>query len=600
MWLLLPVLLPLGLFLPGFFLARCLRLGLAWAAALPLSLVVLFHCVFWLGVFHAPVTLWTALAGLLPATAAAWWLSTRYAAPKKVAPAAPLDRLDFALLIGTALVAAVLLTRAIVSPLSGPDTPFRWDFLARQILALRSFSFYPPLTPADFRLYFYPDGIPPLIPFANWWIYASAGRYLPALTSLFVAAQFVATLALVYGTAAALWSRRAGILAAATLAACPLYFNSVAIGQETGLTALSLAAMLYCLAAHREPDSLPALVAAALMAALCALSREYGWAAVAVGTAVLLWQRKPVKKAAIYAAVAIAAAAPCYARNWIVAGNPFYSLRLLGFAVNPVHDAILQYYRSTLGPKEWAAPALLTLVGTLLLMATAPIFAGIPGAVARFRSYGYLAFAAAVFTAIWIQSTGYTSGGMEYSLRVLSPVWAVLSIAAAGLLVSVRLPRPALVVSLLALQLWTACFGILYPADPRTLPLQQWPSHAFNTVPPGTDFQIRDQLVKLLPPGSKVLSDSAYLYVAMYEKGVQVVPVWSPEVRFLFSAAPDDADRALSALGISSVVVYPHSLNTGYLVSASPFYATLGQRWKLRAQVPGQLMILGPPARTAR
>lgn len=594
---LLPVLLPLGLFLPGFFLARALRLRLAWAAALPLSLVVLFHCVFWPGVFHVPVTLWSALVGLVTATGAAWWLSTRVA-PEKTTPAPRLDRLDFALLTGAAIVSAVLLARTAVSPLTGPDTPFRWDFLARQILAQRSFSFYPPLTPADFRLYFYPDGIPPLIPFANWWIYA-AGRYLPALTSIFVAAQFVSTLALVYGIAAALWSRRAGILAAAVLAACPLYFNAVAIGQETGLTALSLAAMLFCLVSGRTPDGLRASIAGGLMAALCALSREYGWAAVAVGIAVLLWQRNPVKHAAIFSAVAIAVAAPWYVRNWIVAGNPFYSLRFLGFAVNPVHDAILQYYRNTLGPEEWKPAALITLVGTLLFMAPLQIFAGIPGA-ARFRKHGYFAFAAVVFIAIWVQSTGYTSGGLGYSLRVLSPVWAVLSIAAASLLVSTRVPRLGLAITLVALQLWTALYGVLYPADPRTLPIDQWPSHAFNTVPPGTDFQIRDQLVRLLPPGSKVLSDSAYLHAALIEKGVQVVPVWSPEVRFLFSATPDEADRALNVLGISNVVVYPSSLNTGYLVSASPFYATLGQRWKLRAQVPGVLMLLGPPQQAAR
>lgn len=629
MWFLSPVLLPLGLFLPGFFLARALRLRMKLAAALPLSLLVLFHCVFWLGVFHVPITLWTGLGALLPATGAAFWLASRRlpgktperdaaswkalpqkpasrkaitqkgvpqkAAPLEKEPARSLDRLDFAMLIGAAFVCAVLLARTAISPSLGPDTTFRWDFLARQILDQRSFHFYPPLTPADFSVYFYPDGIPPLIPFANWWIYAAVGRYLPPLTSLFIAAQFACTLALVYGTAAALWSRRAGVLAAALLAGCPLYFNSVALGQETGLTALSLIAMLYSLVAETAPESWYASAAGGLMAALCALSREYGWAAAAVGIAVLLWRRRPVKSVGVFAGVAIAAASPWYVRNWIVAGNPLYSLRFLGFHVNPIHDAILQYYRHTLTPLEWTPSALGAVALSLLFMAPAQVFAGIPGAAGRLRNYGYLGLAAVVFVAIWIQSTGYTSGGMGYSLRVLSPVWAVLSLAAAAMLVSLtRNARLALVAVIVGLECWTACYGILYPADPRTLPLDKWAGQAFRTVPSGTDFQIRDQLAAMLRPGAKILSDSAYLHAAMIDKGVTVVPVWSPEVRFLFSAAPADADRALAALGISSVAVYPRSLNTDYLRAASPFYATVADRWKVRAQVPGVVYILGP------
>ena len=161
----------------------------------------------------------------------------------------------------------------------GGDTPFRWDFLARQLLAYGKFDFYPPLTPADFRTYFFVDGIPPLVSFTHWWLYASAGRHLPALTSVFVAAQFVCTLAFTYGAASAVFSRRAGVLAAAILAASPLYFRSVVQGQETGLTALSIAATIYFVVIARQPDDLPAMVSAGLAAALCALSREYGWIA---------------------------------------------------------------------------------------------------------------------------------------------------------------------------------------------------------------------------------------------------------------------------------------------------------------------------------
>ena len=153
MLLLFPFLLALGLFLPGYFVARQLRHRLWWASAFVISLLVLFHCVFWLGVFRVPITLWTVLPCLLAATTVAAWL-LRKTAPVKHEPAAPWDRHDRILLIASAAVGAVLLARSAVSPLIGFDTLFRWDFLAQRLLALGTFSFYPPLTPADFRTYF--------------------------------------------------------------------------------------------------------------------------------------------------------------------------------------------------------------------------------------------------------------------------------------------------------------------------------------------------------------------------------------------------------------------------------------------------------------
>ena len=91
-----------------------------------------------------------------------------------------------------------------------------------------------------------------------------------------------------------------------------------------------------------------------------------------------------------------------------------------------------------------------------------------------------------------------------------------------------------------------------------------------------------------------MLSDSAHLHAALIDKGIEVVPVWSPEVRFLFTLPPEEAERQLRALHIGNVAYYPRSLNTRYLVSASRFYAALPQRWRIRAQVPGTLYILVP------
>ena len=256
-----PLFLMLGLFLPGFFVAKYLRHRLWGASAFVISLLILFHCVFWLGVFGIPIMLWTVAPLLIAASGAAAWGRKRFAPPAKTPATAPWNRLDRALILSTALVGAVLMVHSVASPLIGPDTLFRWDFLAQRMLALGRFDFYPPLTPADFRTYFYVDGIPPMVSFTHWWMYASAGRYLPWLISVFVAAQFVCTLVFTYGAAAALFSRRAGVLAAAILAASPFYFKAVLLGQETGLTALSVAAMTYFIVSARQPE-IPAADAA--------------------------------------------------------------------------------------------------------------------------------------------------------------------------------------------------------------------------------------------------------------------------------------------------------------------------------------------------
>jgi hypothetical protein len=50
-----PLLLLLGLFLPGSLIARRMGHPLWWASGFVFSLLILFHSIFWLGIFHAPI-----------------------------------------------------------------------------------------------------------------------------------------------------------------------------------------------------------------------------------------------------------------------------------------------------------------------------------------------------------------------------------------------------------------------------------------------------------------------------------------------------------------------------------------------------------------
>jgi hypothetical protein len=204
---------------------------------------------------------------------------------------------------------------------------------------------------------------------------------------------------------------------------------------------------------------------------------------------------------------------------------------------------------------------------------------------------------ALLLVAVWIQAAGYTSGGVENSIRVLSPATVILSILGAGAL-QPWVERAGVlnlaVTAIILCQVWTAAHGVFYPSDPLSVPMSQWRESAFQAVPAPIEFQLREPLANSLRTGSRIVSDNAYLHAALIEKGIEVVPVWSPEVRFLFSAPAQEAAERLEALGISGVGYYPQSLNTTYLKSASPFYASLPQLWRARAEAAGVFTLYAP------
>src|SRR5262249_23832904 len=153
-------------------------------------------------------------------------------------------------------------------PLSGFDTCFRWDALARAMLAYESLSFYPPLSHEDFQIYLFPDGIPPLVSAVYWFLYAAWGVPSPAWTAIPVVLQVVSGAGLTWYAARARFGESGGWLALLALLSSPLFLSGVAIGQETGYTALSVAGQLaFALSAAHTPRWELAL-AAGLFAAL--------------------------------------------------------------------------------------------------------------------------------------------------------------------------------------------------------------------------------------------------------------------------------------------------------------------------------------------
>jgi hypothetical protein len=76
---------------------------------------------------------------------------------------------------------------------------------------------------------------------------------------------------------------------------------------------------------HRHRTRIPIcgpLISAGLAAAVCALSREYGWIALVGGVVALVWRGAARRQIFVFAAVVELVAAPWYV-NLIIAGNPF-------------------------------------------------------------------------------------------------------------------------------------------------------------------------------------------------------------------------------------------------------------------------------------
>src|SRR5262245_58254438 len=129
------VLAVLGLVLPGFALARALRLPAAWAAAFPLSALLLADTVIAIAMAGAPLRFGPVLAAITVVTALAL-LAARKRPPEADPPARrPIDHGGSRSLRGAACVLAAIIVLGLalltsLYPLTGPDTVFRWDALA--------------------------------------------------------------------------------------------------------------------------------------------------------------------------------------------------------------------------------------------------------------------------------------------------------------------------------------------------------------------------------------------------------------------------------------------------------------------------------------
>jgi hypothetical protein len=354
------------------------------------------------------------------------------------------------------------------------------------------------------------------------------------------------------------------------------------------------------------------MVLAGLSAAVGALAREYGWAFLACGLVALWWRRRGWKEALVFGLTACAAAGPWYLRTLLLTGNPLYSNRLLGLPVNPVQAAFMDSYRERLGVSRWTASQWAHLGRYLLENAPAQLLLGPAAALVFARRHGYLGLMAALVVALFLTSVGYTSGGTGYAARVLAPAVVLLSLPVGALLARLRSPPALLVVglTLTALLARAAVYAFIYPATvfpaPNGIPPGAWPRAALYREPdaPVSPGKREEKLPGLLrgrlPAGTRLLGENPYAYAALAGTENEVVPVWSPEVFFLFDRGLDAraARRRLWDLGIRAVVYNPDSLNSDPLRRDSSFFEDAPRGWTPLVELEGTKTVvyeLSPP-----
>jgi hypothetical protein len=541
--LLFPALLAAGLFGPGWLLGRVLRTNGGAIGAFLGSAALLVNVVLGLTVagitidfFHLAIGL-AAVCALLAAVARFRMHNLRLSiVPSSPAPLSwPAPRL---LVVPLALGGAAMLVRAIVDPLSGFDTLFRWDFLAQQLFRIGTLNFYPPVSAADFMRYPWCDGIAPLVSTEYFWAYLSLGRIEPWATAPVVVAQAVLLFAVIFQLAAAKVGSHAGWWAAALASTCSILLWSVAMGQETGLTALSLASMLLFLERARAAPESGWLVWAGIAAGVGGLAREYGLAFVLIGLGTLIATRTRVRGLLQFATAAFIVAAPWYLRNWIRTGNPLYGHELGGLfpgnAVNASYFSVVGELRglgSAAARPSAVAVVITMLAGVLLVFAAC-------GMIARRRDCRAWIASMVVVATLWIWSIGQTSGGPVYALRVLTPLLAI-GAAFGGIWLSqqasARLRGAA--VCLMCIGAGDAAIRSLYlPVDPfaswwRLRPTawleprkysDWWNNHpAWSALSAAADRRA-------------IIVDAPYEQVVLTRLGAHVVPLVSPALAYLF------------------------------------------------------------------
>jgi hypothetical protein len=439
-WIIFWPLLASGLLLPGYLVGRLIGTPAPFLSGFLGSAVMLFYVV--LGLDAAGVRLEAVSIGgtvaLIDLVLLGLVLILRRSGASPGGTSSRPHGMGWLWLIPPALGLAAIAWRATADPLSGFDNIFRWDFLARQMLNTGTLSFYPPVSSVDFTHYGWCDGIPPLVSVLNLWSYVAAGKMAALATTPRVVLEAGLLFYTVWRLARGLWGPDAGWPSVAALSTSALLLWGIALGQETGLTALTLVAMFVFLDEYRRGGDWTCIFWAGLAAGAGALSREYALAWPFIGLITLAWWGGLRTGWKTFLSTAGLIAAPWYLRNWLHTGNPLFAQSLGGvFPTNPIHQemmAEISKFFGVSGHPEWlpfGLGSMSALTGVLFVL-------GLWGFCKAPRHAVPLGAAMLLVGALWVWSISQTAGGLVYSARVLTPALALAAVLAGGALARLK------------------------------------------------------------------------------------------------------------------------------------------------------------------
>lgn len=579
-----PLLLAIGFLAPGWLLGRCLGTASDPIAAFLGSAALLLNLVLALDALNIALTIHHVAFGL--ATICGVLALAAGFRHQNVAPPVGVNHPKWHwqhyhwLLLPAIIGFTAIAVKASLDPLSGFDTFFRWDFLARQMLNEENLHFYPAITADDFKHYAWCDGIAPLISSLYFWSYLSLGKAVEWATTPVVIGQAILLFLAVYRLAAHRGGPAAGCASMAILVTSPVLLWGVAIGQETGVTALSFVAMFLFIERDRETPGKHWLIWAGVAAGAGALAREYGLVFIGLGGLALVGRKISLRHWLEFLLAAAVVAFPWYVRNWFKTGNPLYSQGLGGlFPSNPILDEYARTVKVLIGlGTEAASPALLGgLVGSL---AGVPLALGMAGMF--FPNGRRLAWmtANAVVIGLWLWSINETSGGVVYSLRVLTPCIA-LGAAAGGpfFMRWAKGNRSWLAGSVLILLVVDSGVRSLFmPLFPKIAWYREssaaWLKHRrlekeWNNHP---DWAAITEAAD----ARQVLVIDPYSYTNFFRKGGNPTPLFSPTIRFLFDPKSKFASnlRELRKVGMRFILISDDRIMNP-LLSLHPFFQNL-------------------------
>lgn len=566
-------------FLPGFLLNKLLGKNNSLATSFIISLVLLFHIIFLIGLAEIRITVFSVGISITVLNILLYVLCVYLKidlSTEQLEYGFSLKKKDLFWLSPALLSVFLMLLKSSVFQIPHGDQDFRWFFLSRQILKYGTFSFYPPLTDLDYERYFFTDSFSPIVSFSYLWLFALYGSGQDFLVFVPVTLQYIFLLIFGYKLAKEIYGKdNDGLIAIMILSSSTLLFYSIAICQETGLTALSLIALAYFL--YKKEIKWQDTCLASFATALGALSREYGGILVICGIIIIFCRKNRITVLKHYLLFCFVLIAPWYLRVFILTGNPFYSNPFLGLPVNLVHANILNGYKESIGLHtymNWKIVA--QILKEILVITGFPFVTGFLSFCFRPKDLS-IPLICLIFIGLWLYSLPIVPAGLFHSMRILSPAIAILSISAVKIFRLTEMDKgEKMKITLVLLMIVTTITfiqNIVVPLNPLKINKENI-LLATSVVPDTINLEKETiDILSMLPENSLILSDGALQHAYLEKnkdkfKNIVIIPVWAPKVHFLFNEENDfqKASELLKKSGIKYVMMgHKGNLNMNYL-----------------------------------